>query len=279
MKFTYLGTAAAEGFPAIFCNCKFCNRARQIGGKNIRTRSQALINDDLLLDIPSDTYAHSLNFDVRLDKIKYLLITHSHSDHFTTNEFLMRGSCFAHNMESKKLNVFSGNHVYSEYQKIVCSGMEQEVYDNILFNIVKPFETYQAGKYSVIPLPARHQSGTDAFIYVISEEKKSVLYAHDTGYFYPEVFDFLKTNKIYFDLISMDCTNIDIPISDQGSHMGLENVARATELLRCMGVINSKTKKYINHFSHNANPTHDRLTALAQKIGYDVAFDGLTVEV
>ena len=85
MKFTYLGTAAAEGFPAIFCNCKFCNRARQIGGKNIRTRSQALINDDFLLDIPSDTYAHSLNFDVRLDKIKYLLITHSHSDHFSPN--------------------------------------------------------------------------------------------------------------------------------------------------------------------------------------------------
>lgn len=28
MKFTFLGTAAAEGFPAVFCNCKYCKEAR-----------------------------------------------------------------------------------------------------------------------------------------------------------------------------------------------------------------------------------------------------------
>ena len=50
MRLTYLGTAAAEGFPAIFCNCEYCNEARRLGGKNIRTRSQALVNDDLLID-------------------------------------------------------------------------------------------------------------------------------------------------------------------------------------------------------------------------------------
>ena len=25
MKLTYFGTAAAEGFPAVFCNCDYCN--------------------------------------------------------------------------------------------------------------------------------------------------------------------------------------------------------------------------------------------------------------
>lgn len=44
MKFIYLGTAAAEGFPAVFCDCAFCKEARMLNGKNIRTRSQALIN-------------------------------------------------------------------------------------------------------------------------------------------------------------------------------------------------------------------------------------------
>ena len=27
MKLTYLGTAAAEGFPAVFCNCEHCREA------------------------------------------------------------------------------------------------------------------------------------------------------------------------------------------------------------------------------------------------------------
>lgn len=43
MKITYLGTAAAEGFPAMFCNCEYCREAKKLGGKNIRTRSQAII--------------------------------------------------------------------------------------------------------------------------------------------------------------------------------------------------------------------------------------------
>ena len=50
MKLTYLGTAAAEGWPAVFCNCENCKEAARLGGRNIRTRSQALVNDDLLLD-------------------------------------------------------------------------------------------------------------------------------------------------------------------------------------------------------------------------------------
>ena len=69
MKLKYLGTAAAEAFPAVFCNCKYCNEARELGGKNIRTRSQAMINDDLLIDFPADTYAHFLQNGIDGEKI------------------------------------------------------------------------------------------------------------------------------------------------------------------------------------------------------------------
>ena len=90
MKITFLGTAAAEGFPAIFCNCEYCNEARRLGGKNIRTRSQALIDDELLIDFPADTYSHFLKHGIRGDEIKYLIITHGHSDHLYPADFEMR---------------------------------------------------------------------------------------------------------------------------------------------------------------------------------------------
>lgn len=33
MKITYLGTAAAEGFPAMFCNCEYCREGRSLAAK------------------------------------------------------------------------------------------------------------------------------------------------------------------------------------------------------------------------------------------------------
>ena len=45
MQLIYLGTAAAEGIPGAFCSCAICQEARRLGGRNIRTRSQALIDD------------------------------------------------------------------------------------------------------------------------------------------------------------------------------------------------------------------------------------------
>ena len=50
MEIQYLGTAAAEGWPAIFCNCESCKKAATKRGKNIRTRSQAIIDKKILID-------------------------------------------------------------------------------------------------------------------------------------------------------------------------------------------------------------------------------------
>ena len=43
MKVQYLGTAAAERIPGMFCNCEVCRRALALGGKNIMTQAQVLI--------------------------------------------------------------------------------------------------------------------------------------------------------------------------------------------------------------------------------------------
>ena len=82
MKLKFLGTAAAEGFPAMFCSCDNCIKARALGGKNLRTRSQAIIDDCLLIDYPADTYSHTITHNIDLLNVKHCLITHIHGDHF-----------------------------------------------------------------------------------------------------------------------------------------------------------------------------------------------------
>ena len=267
MELTYLGTAAAEGFPAMFCNCAHCREARALGGKNIRTRSQALVNDDLLIDFPADTYMHFLNNGIEGDLIKYLLITHAHPDHIYEGDLDIRRGSFAKEKRVESLKVFCSSSVY---EKIGTVPAEVEC------TVLSPYETVTVGDYKVTPLPARHMMNTVAFIYII-EGDKTLLYAHDTGYFFDEVFDYIEKEGIKFDMISLDCTNIDIPIKDDGGHMGLPNIERVICRLGDIGALKDSTLKYINHFSHNARPLHGELSEKAKKIDCLVSYDGCRV--
>lgn len=49
MNITHLGTAAAERIPGLFCRCDLCRFAREQGGREIRTQSQAIIDGRLLI--------------------------------------------------------------------------------------------------------------------------------------------------------------------------------------------------------------------------------------
>lgn len=267
MKITFLGTAAAEGFPAVFCNCEYCNQARRLGGKNIRTRSQSLINDDMLIDFPADTYSHLLQNGIQGDAVKYLLITHGHSDHLCTHDLKMRHGCFAHHMNVPTM-------------QILCSPATADLIGTIPPGIsvttLAPYQTVELGPYRVTPLPARHMLESEAYIYIIQGDK-TLLYAHDTGYFYQDVFDYLEKNRVAFDMVSLDCTNMDIPISDSGTHMGFPNIERLLDRLSSMGAVRASTVKYINHFSHNGNPLQSVLEERAGQYGCSVAYDGCPV--
>ena len=82
MEVQYLGTAAAEGFPAVFCNCAYCKAARADLMREWRTRSQMLIDRRLLIDFPSDSYMHAVRAGIDLPAGRTLPVTHCHTDHF-----------------------------------------------------------------------------------------------------------------------------------------------------------------------------------------------------
>ena len=91
MRILILGTGASEGWPALFCTCFFCRRARELGGKDIRGRTGLLVDDDLKVDLAPDTLAQLQLFDTHMGRVKHLLVTHTHKDHFCPSALQYRG--------------------------------------------------------------------------------------------------------------------------------------------------------------------------------------------
>ena len=277
MKLTFLGTAAAEGCPALFCNCEACAEARARGGRDIRTRSQALVNNDLLIDFPPDTLSHFQQNGLRGDTVETILITHSHHDHYYRLDMRLHGSYYAYNMQQEKLRIVCPPKVYADLLEWLPK-VDSKITDTLEVIEAQPYQTLELGHYRVTPLTAKHAPGEVALFYVIEDGEKTLLYAHDTGYFYDEVLDFIKDMGWHFDMASFDCTNAQLKSKMSSKHMGLVQVEQLCTTLRDMGAIGPDTRLFVNHFSHNGRPLQDEMEAKAALFGCAVSYDGRVVE-
>ncbi len=272
MKFTFLGTASCEGIPALFCNCPRCATAKVLGGKNVRTRTQALIDDDILIDLPPDTLYHFHTHGVDGHKIKHLLLTHSHSDHLVPKELHNRGPRRCTNMAESILHVWCSQGSYNAIKAIFPHE------DYVQLHLIKPFESFTVGSYQVTALPANHHNGDEAVFYLI-EGEKTVLYALDTGYFYDEVFNYLAAHNAKLDLAVYDCSLVERVSPHNAGHMGIESIRLVVEKLRSLGVATDKTIHSMSHFSHNGQSLQSDIEELVKDDGYLVAFDGRAIEL
>src|SRR4051794_21346604 len=97
MKLRFLGTAASEGYPDAFCDCDNCRQSRARGGRSLRRRSAALIDDELLIDFGPDLMAAALMDGISLAQVQYCLQTHEHADHLAPEHFSPRSAaCGVH---------------------------------------------------------------------------------------------------------------------------------------------------------------------------------------
>ena len=275
MKLRYLGTAAAEGLPAIFCDCPTCREARKRGGRDLRTRTQALINDDLLIDYPADTLAHAQTYGLDLQNVADCLITHVHEDHLYPIELrMLRTQFFCHPHEGFHLT-FHGSMDTVEAMKDNAAYTDGTV--SVEYN--KPFVPFTAGRYTVTPLKAWH--GTDhPYIYLISDGEKTILYGHDTDVFPDETWAYLAKAKPHLDLVSLDCTDGAREEMSYHGHMCIGRNRECKNRLLSLGLADEKTVFVINHFSHNGlNVLYDDLRSAAEKDHFVVSYDGLEISL
>ena len=86
MKFTVCGSGDAIGVPGVFCRCANCMSARRNGGREKRSRTGFLLGNTIKFDFGPDTPMQAREQGFDLAELKYLFVTHSHSDHFCPEE-------------------------------------------------------------------------------------------------------------------------------------------------------------------------------------------------
>jgi phosphoribosyl 1,2-cyclic phosphate phosphodiesterase len=261
MKIKYLGTGASEGWPGVFCQCALCQQARQLGGKNIRRRSSAVVGDSLLIDLPPDIYGSALNHGFDLSQIKHFAITHNHGDHLYAAEIGNATKPFAHILDGEPVHFYGSSTVVGTINAALGKGFDGPLKVTEVF----AFQGFAAGGCTVTPLPARHSAGV-CFVYLVESGGKSLLYANDTGLLPEETLDYLGGRRV--DLVSMDCTLQEG--NDYVYHMGIDGNVRTMKKLIKIGAADKKTIFISTHFSHNGG----RL----RPFGIVAAYDGMVVE-
>lgn len=278
MKITYLGTGAAEGIPAVFCHCEFCNGVRRQGGR-VRSRAQVLINGELSVDFPPDSFYHGAVLGADLSAIRYLLVTHSHMDHFYASDFVLRGYKYAHGMTSSVMDIYANAEVCEIFREGTHRELKKEAQGTLRLNQIGAFERIEFGGYTVHTLKAKHSS-CEPLLFLIEKEGKRILHLHDTGLLPEEDYRYLRQiGGKAADLITLDCTFLWDETDENARHMGLKDNALVIRRLQEIGMADGVTKKVVTHFSHNNRPTEENLRRAEEEYGVIAAYDGMTLEI
>lgn len=268
-----MGTSAYEGIPAIGCSCDVCKYARKVGGKNVRFRTQALVDDTFLIDYPPDVVLNNYRFNLDYGKLKGCLISHSHADHLAIDQIKLLSKGYAGDDRKEPFHFFAGEDAYLKIKEITDGDRMQGRAD---VTLVKPFCEFEFEGYKILPLPATHAKETTPLIYLIEKDGVKLLWAHDTGVFSDEVYETLfSVGKI--DAISLDCC-AGLLKGWRDHHLGLDTCREVFAMLEAEGVLDEGSIKIINHFSHNDKANYDDLIPICEEDGLVVSYDGMEIE-
>lgn len=274
MELLLLGTAAAEAWPAPFCGCDACEKARRWGGPNVRTRSGALIDNALKIDFGPDTVMQMQRSGRNLRGVKTILFTHQHSDHFVPSELEWAHDPFTHTPPAKGSIELCGN-------SLVLGAIQKNFNAEQLTRMPYTFREFKAGDHfttvageEVWAMPADHVVG--ASVLRVRRGGKTIFYGHDSGIYPAATLDQL-SDGIALDIALLDCTNGSIESNHH--HLCASGVVQMVTELRRRKAIVDRTRAVATHFSHGGKWMHEELVRYFLPHGIEVAYDGMVMDV
>ena len=274
MKIQLLGTAAAPCWPDLFSEDEYCRKLRQWGGKNLRSRSQALVDDIHVIDFGLDSFYHAVKFGVDFSRIMDIFVTHSHDDHFEPKQlgFAEDGN-FCYNMKYYPIDLYGNARVIEMAEP--CAR------NHAVYHTLHPYDTViTRDGYRWTALPAKHMTGSEeeALNYIIEHTGKTVLYKTDSAsYTDPKLWDFLSQYK--FDLIITECT-FNFTDKVYPDHETYPSVLKFREKLTDLGTIEAETPFWLTHIHYfEGGLSHEEAQKICDRDNITIGWDGAVIEL
>lgn len=287
MKLTFLGTGAGEGYPGYWCECPHCTYARKHRGKNLRTNSSMVIDEELLIDIGPSCFDNAARFGVNLSKIKTLLVTHPHEDHLQPQHLYWRNTdesllplTYVEKMrhggprftDIPQLNIYGNSFVMETLGKSLDDMEELK----INLHEIKEGKEEKTDGYRILPVRGNHGSQQGfSHSYIIQKDEKTLLYALDSGSYDEDQFALIQ--EYQYDAVIMEGTT---GLNEQyGGHMCLMNNIRIRDRLKENKCLRENSRFLLTHLSPHWCPPHDWYESIVASEGLELAYDGLQIEI
>ena len=252
----FLGTGAAELIPDPFCDCQVCKYAR-LHPEERRFRSAFLYDEHTCIDFGPDIFAEAERCDVDFSVLTDILITHTHGDHFSHENFNVV-SC---NIIKPK-DLFTVHMSQEGYDWLMkyCKAVKDSVGNDMIhastngyFDIVphKVYESFRIGDKEIFPVYGFHSGcgkNEKSFNYRITENGRTLLYALDTGVYTQETVEALSGTAV--DILIMDATFGSKRMDETCTHLDAYTFVSQLETLAANGIITSDTRIYASHINH-----------------------------
>jgi phosphoribosyl 1,2-cyclic phosphate phosphodiesterase len=292
-KLLVLVSAAAEGVPALFCDCRVCREAAANGGPDVRARACYNFGGDVQIDFgPDALQAWQAHRDV-LRKMRHVLVTHAHEDHLQPSDLLYHSRGFAgvpaldavltiHGTAPTRRRIerefWLGNGESLESKFAKC---------DLAFHEFRQFDAFELADCGAVvrTFAADHWDELEPCVFLVTLRGRTAFVCNDTGWLPDASWNALAKLKgeVAIDVAVLDDTGMlkGAPEGPEGSeawhrgHMSAPTILRAFDKLDALGLLAPGCVRAVNHFSHNGGSTHGELRAFWEPRGISVGFDGL----
>ena len=268
----FLGSGAADIQRPDKDPCPNCTYIREHRGRNVRRYSSLFVSPDLVIDYSMTGREGLRAAGIAPAAVNYLLITHSHGDHFNPAAIVELAR-----EKGSPLLVVGNAKVTDAMQKHLETVLATDR-PAITLRTVEAFEEFDAGLWRGKALAANHMPNENALFYVLRTKEKSLLYATDTGWFPVATFAALNAEKL--DLAIVEGTfGEEMRPNLLTGHMNLPFVRLVHRFL-----IDGKRLKPAGRFAVTHLSLHfcEPYDLLAPKLATEeilVAYDGLRIDL
>lgn len=253
MKILFIGTGAAD----------WVLKERK-GDEFFRRLTAVRVNKDLMIDCSADTTDFVDKKEGELDEVENVLITHTHSDHYSPETIL--------NILGDDVRVWAEK----EAEEMILSDMPQ-----LRESVLEIFEENTVGKYTVIPVPASHSVANrkqTPVNYIISDGEKTIFWGCDSAWIPNYSWHEMKKHK--FDLIVLDGTLGDADGDYRiFEHNNIAMIKEMTNTIKSQQLLKENGKVMISHMSRYAHKEHSELQKQLDDVGVIVAYDDMEIEI